>query len=82
MPTLLFVTTSKVAERRIENAACAVARAHGGRLPLLITYEALVESAPRRFLGEVWRQPGVQRRRDWLTGSVEQALAAGTAASR
>jgi len=82
MPTLLFVTTSRVAERRIDTAACAVVRAKGWRLPTLLTYQALVDSDQKGLLGDVWREPGTRTRREWLTDDVGQALAAGVAASR
>ena len=79
MPTILFVTTSSAAEKRIERAACITETRRGSSLPILLTHEPFVETQPKGILGRVWRQPGTQRRGEWLIGTVEEAVGAGTA---
>jgi hypothetical protein len=72
-PTVLVVTTSYAAERRIAAVlrALAVDRAP---LPVLLTTEDLIARDPEGVLGPVWGEPGAggadpgARRRRWLLG--------------
>ncbi|MDP9381855.1 MAG: replication-relaxation family protein [Chloroflexota bacterium] len=71
-PTILVVTENRSCELRIDKAVRATC-AGVGQLPVLLATRGRVEADPEGFLGEIWREPGIEMPRYWLQG--QHALA-------